>query len=188
MTAANYQTIRLGRGKHRTPADGACVMELASMLGGEPFSDHPVSVCPVIGAFLRRYNDAIDDRQRCDLYRYAAKVVESRASAGVEHARADRLHAWTVELRQRRRTWSLVPRSWSAAASANLRDPEGKADRAIREVARHRGRIHREVLALVDELLAIGTVDGALAARPAPYGALATDATVGTSPGPPIVP
>ena len=29
-----------------------CVMELASMLAGERFGDRPVSVCPVIGAFL----------------------------------------------------------------------------------------------------------------------------------------
>ena len=27
------------------------------MLAGEPFSDHPESVCPVIGSFLRAYND-----------------------------------------------------------------------------------------------------------------------------------
>jgi AhpD family alkylhydroperoxidase len=39
-------------------------MELASMLAHEPFSERPQSVCPVIGAFLRAYNDRLDDRWR----------------------------------------------------------------------------------------------------------------------------
>ena len=36
------------------------------MLAGEPFSDQPASVCPVIGSFLRAYNDSIDDGRRQD--------------------------------------------------------------------------------------------------------------------------
>ncbi|MBV9806078.1 MAG: hypothetical protein JO286_02790, partial [Solirubrobacterales bacterium] len=53
MSPVSYQTIKLSKGKHTSPEDGACVMELASMLSGEPFTDHPASVCPVIGSFLR---------------------------------------------------------------------------------------------------------------------------------------
>jgi hypothetical protein len=34
------------RGQHANPERGVCVMELASMLAGEPFTDHPRSVCP----------------------------------------------------------------------------------------------------------------------------------------------
>ena len=90
MAQVSYQTITLSKGKHDSPQDGACVMELASMLAGEPFSDHPRSVCPVIGSFLRAYNDQIDDGRRQDLYGYAAKVVGSRASQDVQHARAER--------------------------------------------------------------------------------------------------
>ena len=52
MSAVSHQTIKLTAGKHSTPHEGACVMELASMLAGEPFSDHPASVCPVIGSLL----------------------------------------------------------------------------------------------------------------------------------------
>jgi hypothetical protein len=68
----SHQTIRLSKGKHASPSEGACVMELASMLAGEPFSDRPASVCPVIAGFMRAYNDRIDDERRQDLYRYAA--------------------------------------------------------------------------------------------------------------------
>src|SRR5690242_7513367 len=109
MALVSYQTITLGKGKHDSLHDGACVMELASMLAGEPFSDRPQSVCPVIGSFLRAYNDRIDDGRRQDLYAYAAKVVGSRASQDVEHARAERLNAWALELHWRPWFARLVP-------------------------------------------------------------------------------
>jgi hypothetical protein len=72
MNETDHQTVRLSPGRHRSPDDGACVMELASMLADEPFSDRPRSVCPVIAAFLRSYNDGLDDERRRDLYRFAS--------------------------------------------------------------------------------------------------------------------
>src|SRR5437868_2797789 len=98
MSPATYQTIKLSKGKHASPEDGACVMELASMLAGEPFTDHPASVCPVVGSFLRAYNDSVDDERRQDLYAYAAQVVGSRASVSVQRERAERLAEWAVEV------------------------------------------------------------------------------------------
>ena len=97
MSPVTYQTIKLGKGKHVSAEEGACVMELASMLAGEPFSDHPASVCPVIGSFLRAYNDSIDDRRRQDLYAYAARAVGTRAGIAVQRERADRLSDWAVD-------------------------------------------------------------------------------------------
>jgi hypothetical protein len=49
----SHQTVKLSRGRHVSPASGMCVMELASVLAGERFSDHPQAVCPVIGALMR---------------------------------------------------------------------------------------------------------------------------------------
>ena len=77
------------------------------MLAGEPFSDHPPSVCPVIGAFLRVYNDAVDDDRRQDLYGYAARVVDSRANEDVTALRAAHLAERTRQLRRARRRWPL---------------------------------------------------------------------------------
>jgi hypothetical protein len=57
-------------------------MELASMLAGERFTDHPRSVDPVLAAFLREYNDRTDDRRRQDLYALASAVVGTRARNG----------------------------------------------------------------------------------------------------------
>jgi len=50
MPDTTHQTVRLSRGKHSSPDRGACVMELASMLAGEPFSDRLDCVCPVLGS------------------------------------------------------------------------------------------------------------------------------------------
>ncbi|MDQ2894470.1 MAG: hypothetical protein M3Y09_02295, partial [Actinomycetota bacterium] len=90
MSPVTHQTIKLSKGKHRSPEGGACVMELASMLAGEPFTDHPRSVCPAIGSFMRAYNDAIDDHRRQDLCAYAATVAGSRSGHEIECARTDR--------------------------------------------------------------------------------------------------
>src|ERR671930_246676 len=72
-------------------------MELASMLAGEPFSDHPRSACPVIGAFLRAYNDGLPDDRRQDLYAYAAKVVGTASGRKVRRARARLCLEWFAE-------------------------------------------------------------------------------------------
>lgn len=90
----SHQTVKLARGRHSSPEEGVCVMELASMLAGEAFSDHPRSVCPVIAAFLRAYNDRVDDRWRQDLYAYAAKAVGPRSSVAVERQRARMCREW----------------------------------------------------------------------------------------------
>ena len=109
MGSASHQTIKLSRGKHQSPDEGTCAMELASMLAGEPFTDQPESVCPVIASFMRAYNDSIDDRRRQDLYEYASKVVGSRASEACSRPAFEHLTAWGLALHQHRWT-RLLPR------------------------------------------------------------------------------
>jgi hypothetical protein len=152
----NHQTIRLSKGKHATPGEGACVMELASMLAGEPFSDRPASVCPVIGGFLRAYNDRIDDDRRQDLYRYAAEVVGTRASAEIERTRERRCLAWADEMRrQRPRPLRWVGRGAPTAVDRRL-GLDAAGTYAARSIRRHGDRTHVAALALVDELIAMG--------------------------------
>ena len=166
MAHVSHQTIKLSKGKHTSPADGACVLELASMLAGERFTDHPVSVCPVIGAFLRAYNDSIDDRRRQDLYGYAAKVVGARRSRAVQRTRAERLAAWASELRQRRWTrFLLAPRLRALALEPQ---PDFVGTRAVSAIRTHDDDTHRQVLALIDELLAIGAGEPAGAGQGLP--------------------
>jgi hypothetical protein len=168
MSPVAHQTIKLSRGRHSSPREGACVMELASMLAGEPFSDHPAAVCPVIGACLRAYNDWTDDEHRRDLYPYAAKVVGTCSSGEVEHARSERVIAWTHDVtRRRRRRFPFAPR---LRALVLWPQPDDLGSRVLHAAARCGRRSHPEVLALIDELIAIG--------GPADQAARAEDARV----------
>ena len=63
-------TVRLGRGSHLPPANGPtgardmCLMEAVALFAGEPWRDNPVCACPVLSAFLRKWNDALSDDDR----------------------------------------------------------------------------------------------------------------------------
>jgi hypothetical protein len=154
MAPVTYQTIRLSKGKHASAEEGACVMELASMLAGEPFSDHPRSVCPVIGALLRRYNDTLDDWRRQDLYAYAATVVGSRGGPRLERARTDYLRTWIADRSPRRRHRWVRP---GYLFSVTEPSADVLAERAVRKISRHDRRMHLMMLELVDALLALDT-------------------------------
>jgi hypothetical protein len=148
VNPVTHQTIRLSSGKHSSPEKGACVVELASMLAGEPFSDHPRSVCPVIAALLRRCNDYLDDHRRQDLYPYAAKVVGSRGTPKLEHTRIKYLNDRVPE--RPRHRWPRVL-GWADPSLDVL------AHRVVHELANHGEESHRLILWLVDELLALDT-------------------------------
>jgi hypothetical protein len=149
----SHQTVTLARGKHTSPRSGACVMELASMLAGEDFTDRPAAVCPVVAAFLRAYNDAVDDRRRQDLYRYASAAVGTRASAEVMQARARRC---LEELRSLRR-WPFTALTAPRAMPESLPGMERLAGRLAREIHRSGIGSHARATAFADELLGIGT-------------------------------
>jgi hypothetical protein len=154
--AVNFKTIKLSRGKHSSPAEGACVMELTSMIAGEPFSDQPQCVCPVIGAFLRAYNDALDDRRRQDLYRYAAQVIGTRDTPEVERWRIERVVSWAREMRATRHR--II--RWLRRAELGLSHPataRAAASLAVNAMGRRTSQNHLRALALVDELCAMST-------------------------------
>src|SRR3954467_4317350 len=96
--SVSHQTIRLDRGKHAAPDDGACVMELASLLSGESFSDRPRTACPVVAGFLRGYNDLVDDDRRQELYGYASAVVGSSGDRMVRWRRRRLLRRWARQV------------------------------------------------------------------------------------------
>jgi hypothetical protein len=129
-------------------------MELASMLADGPFTDRPKSACRVIGAFLRAYNDAVDDARRQDLYRCAADVVGTRGTWATERARMERCVRELADLRDR-----PTP-VWRRALACALRgvDPGGHVTAPFAQLARalaSSDRGHGRALALVDELVAI---------------------------------
>jgi hypothetical protein len=168
MSPVNYQTIKLSKGKHTSAEDGACVMELASMLAGEQFSDHPASVCPVIGSFLRAYNDSVDDSRRQDLYGYASRVVGTRALGEVQRVRAERLLQWAAELRQRRWTRVILPPRLRAVGLHRHPPLDAVGTHAVHAIPRHNDETHSVVLALVEELLTITDPSGTMPAAAPP--------------------
>jgi hypothetical protein len=163
MSPPSYQTIKLSKGKHSSADDGACVMELASMLAGEPFTDHPGSVCPVIGSFMRAYNDSVDDRRRQDLYAYASMVVGSRTSADVQRIRAEFLTAWAQQFRRNRWTRHLLPERMRALTRHRNPSLESVGTHAVHAITKQTQATHAAVLEAIDQLLLIGAEH-----RPAP--------------------
>jgi hypothetical protein len=153
----SHQTVRLRRGKHASPEKGVCVMELASMLAGEPFSDRPQAVCPVLGAYLRSYNDVVDDDHRQDLYRYAAEAIGPAGAAELRRRRAERCLAEIASLHDQR---SRVRRWLSGRPELSLPGSSIELERVGMHLARALQRSgpegHRRALALADELIAMG--------------------------------
>jgi hypothetical protein len=150
--SVSHQTVSLARGKHSSPRSGACVMELASMLAGEPFGDRPACVCPVVAAFLRAYNDAIDDRRRQDLYVYASAAVGTRGSDAAMRRRAQRC---VDELRALRR-WPLGTLTAPRGVPNSVPAMERLAGRLARELLRSGIGGHARALGVADELVALG--------------------------------
>jgi hypothetical protein len=65
----------LSRGKHRNPRKGACFMELASLLAGERWSDHPACTHPLLAAVARHVNDYTSDAGRQRLATLIPSVI-----------------------------------------------------------------------------------------------------------------
>jgi hypothetical protein len=157
---ASHQTIRLSRGKHGSPRSGACVMELASMLAGEPFTDQPQAVCPVIAGFMRAYNDACDDRRRQDLIPFASAAVGTRGDEELTERRADACMRFTLRVRAPRTrlgTW-LVGRRPSACG-VGYPGVEAAGVIAARALRKIDDEAHARALAFIDELISMGGKD-----------------------------
>jgi len=134
-------------------------MELASMLAGEPFTDRPACTDPIIGGLLRAYNDTVDQQRRQDLYAVAAGVVGTAAGEHVERARAARCIAFAEAHRRRSRLRGRRRRPLALAAHLG-KDAPGVL--AVRSLGRIDDVAHADMLALIDELVAMG------GRRPAP--------------------
>ena len=94
VTLGNGVRLLLEPGAHDSPYDGVCVVELASVLAGEEFSDHPRCVCEVVGGFLRSWNDRAGHFDRQRLYPYAARVVGSAGKPELTRLRRDICLTW----------------------------------------------------------------------------------------------
>ena len=100
----NLDEVTLASGSHSPSSGQMCVMEAAAYMAGEPWTDHPTCVSPVIAAFLRSWNDALPDGDRNQLVRYLANVHDggvlgtAPASPELENRRSWLAVDWSVRV------------------------------------------------------------------------------------------
>jgi len=66
---------RLSHGSHTDRADGLCAMEWVAYIAGEPHTDQPVCVSPVLRSFCIDLNDRWDDDMRQRIRPYLARCI-----------------------------------------------------------------------------------------------------------------
>jgi hypothetical protein len=86
--------LRLSPGSHDSPREGVCVVELASLLAGEKFSDRPRCVCDVVAGFMRSLNDRLAHADRQRLIPYASRALGTNDGPAATRARRDLCLAW----------------------------------------------------------------------------------------------
>ncbi len=143
----SHQNVELKKGRHRSAEHGACVVELASMLAGDRFSDRPPSVCPVIASFMRTVNDAVSEEDLQALYPYAPLIVGTAGSRRERQARARKCSEWANEMG---RSPGLLRR-----IASRMRSPADAGSVAARAALRRGGP--RLALSLVE--LLVGETD-----------------------------
>ncbi|MFL5829558.1 MAG: hypothetical protein ACJ76X_06535 [Solirubrobacteraceae bacterium] len=85
----------LDYGTHRTPEDGRCAMEWVSYLAGEPHSDQPLCVSPVLRAFCIALNDGLEDGPRQRLRPFLTRTIGT-AEDGLDAERAWLAIDWLI--------------------------------------------------------------------------------------------
>ena len=139
--AIERRGLRLRPGSHRSPREGVCVVELASLLARERFSDRPRCVCRVIAAFLRAWNDRVGYADRQQLLPYAERIVGSREDRATTRMRRDFCLVWAGADLSRgplRRFLTRLGMRWRIGLFLGLRPAlrlnEGAAELAARTV------------------------------------------------------
>ena len=97
MTQTNLIDIwrfPLRKGNSHNPREGACLLDAVSWLEYGTLGDHPPCVCPVIAAFGRGINDAMNNIGRQRLVSFIPRLVGT-VDPKSERARAEYL-AWQV--------------------------------------------------------------------------------------------
>jgi hypothetical protein len=107
----------LGYGTHATPEEGRCAMEWVSFLAGEPHSDDPACVSPVLRAYCTTLNDSLDDAPRQLLRPYLARTIGT-SNDGLDERRSWMAMDWLI------RTYAPA---WLAAADLH-EEARGLAD------------------------------------------------------------
>jgi hypothetical protein len=93
----DLDTITLDKGSHQSKDEGGCILEWVSYLAGEPWSDTPECVSPVIRQFCITWNDQLPDADRTRLLRpFLLKVQGTNTGPEDDEKRAWVACDWLV--------------------------------------------------------------------------------------------
>jgi hypothetical protein len=98
MTTLDLDNLTLAKGAHEPGSDAMCVMEAVALLAGEQWTDHPQCASPVISAFLRSWNDSLDDDRQQTLKQYIRRLIGSVGTHEQEAERAWLATDWLVRV------------------------------------------------------------------------------------------
>jgi len=99
VKAIDLTTITFAHGAHEPTSGEMCVMEAAAYIAGEPWSDHPQCVSPVIATFCRNWNDELSEPPRSELLRpLLPLVIGTRTTDADEETRAWLATDWLVRV------------------------------------------------------------------------------------------
>lgn len=93
-TIPNYMPV-LSRGAHSGPSEGACIMEYASFLAGEEWSDTPSCTHTVLALVAQRINDDLSDADRHMLFPLLARLMGTSTGKN-DPALSVRLAVWAA--------------------------------------------------------------------------------------------
>jgi hypothetical protein len=98
MRTLDIETLQLLAGGHDSIDEGACLLEAVSYVAGEPWSDHPRCVSPVLAAFGRSWNDVLDDATRQRLKVYIPRLIDTAGSPEIDERRAWMATDWACRV------------------------------------------------------------------------------------------
>jgi hypothetical protein len=141
-------------GTHATADDGRCAMEWVSYLAGEPHSDAPACVSPVLRAFCIALNDGLESAPRQRLRMYLPRTIGT-ADDGLDEPRAWMAMDWLI----RTYTPAWLGRAGFTEPAAELRslapiDRAAGLDVALESLKRARRRARTGLL----DLFATGVI------------------------------
>ena len=96
-------TLHLDKGSHRRPADNGpgpmCLLEAATWMAGEDWSDHPACVSLVLAEFGRDLNDLLPDDKRQQLVPLIPLMLGT-ADDGLDETRSYLALDWLVRFEE----------------------------------------------------------------------------------------
>src|SRR5262249_41202239 len=79
----------LYQGSHNLGDNQMCIMEAVAFVTHKDWTDHPQCVCPMIGAFMRSWNDALpNDERTALLLPFIPHLINTRGSDALVQRRA----------------------------------------------------------------------------------------------------